>query len=309
MGAMDSASAAKSIDLLIQVLNGKTYREIAGAVNLSRSAVEKRIKVIDLAIRATVGVAGLNDRGQIALAEMRKMKAAYLNAIDRFRPAIGTIISRDKRSLADQEIDHLVAVTQRRSSSKKRDVALVYIIFATGIKPLEIARLQVSDYLNEDGSVKVNSRLRRGVAVNGKARPLFFASAKLVTAIDAYLAERRQRGFGIKDNEKYRGLDPESRLFLTDDGQEMTVRVKTDGKHKHHMCTLILDIYRKIFQRADLKGVSAMSARRTFAQKLSERRCDLEEIGEALGIKDRKSVKNLIQKSPEPLHRAIRELV
>jgi len=306
---MDSTSAAKSIDLLIQVLHGKTYREIAVQANLSRSAIEKRIKVIDLAIRRTVGVEGLNRDGPVAVSEMRKRKEAYLAAISRYQPAERTISRKVRRPLTDQEIDHLVSITQRRSSSKKRDVALVYMLFATGARPLEIARLQVFDYLNEDGSVKNESQFREAVTVNGKSRPLFFASIKLIAAIDAYLDERVQRGFGIGEKDHYRGLDPKSRLFLTDDGREMAIRVKTDGKCKHHLCGVILEIYRKIFQRAELKGISAMNARRTFANKLNERQCDLEEIGEALGIKDKKSLKNLIQKPSAPLQKVVREMV
>lgn len=306
---MDLTSAAKSIDLLIQVLNGKTYREIASQSNLCRSAVEKRIKVIDLVIRRAVGVEGLNRDGAIAVSEMRKKKEAYLAAISCYQPGESTISRKVRRPLTDQEIDHLISITQRRSSSKKRDVALVYMLFATGARPLEIARLQVFDYLNQDGSVKNDSQFREEVAVNGKSRPLFFASVKLVAAIDAYLTERVQRGFGIGEKDNYRGLDPVSRLFLTDEGREMAIRIKTDGKYKHHLCGVILEIYRKIFQRAELKGISAMNARRTFANKLNERQCDLDDIGQALGIKDKKSLKNLLQKSSEPLQKVVRELV
>ena len=45
------------------------------------------------------------------------------------------------------------------------------MLFSTGARPLEIARLEVRDYLAEDGSVREESLLPAKAAVNGKARP------------------------------------------------------------------------------------------------------------------------------------------
>jgi DNA-binding CsgD family transcriptional regulator len=56
-----------------------------------------------------------------------------------------------------------------------------------------------------------------------------------------------------------------------------------------------LDIYRRIFARAGLKNVSALSARRTIAERLVDRGCDVNQVGAVLGLKERTSVRNLIQ--------------
>ena len=151
--------------------------------------------------------------------------------------------------------------------------------------------------------------MRADAAINGKERPLFFASTKVVAAVDAYLEERVRRGQGAKQWTKYRGLDPDSRLFLTDDGHEMPIKVRAIGNRKHHLCGVILDIYRKAFARAGLKGVSALCARRTVAKRLTERGCDVDQIGAVLGLKERNSVRNLIPNEHESLQAAVRELV
>src|SRR5207249_11824316 len=91
---------------------------------------------------------------------------------------------------------------------------------------LEIARFQVRDHLNEDGAVREESVMRAAVAINGKERPLFFASTKVVAAVDAYLDERVRRGQGATTVTKYRRLDPGSRLFLTADGHDMPIAVR-----------------------------------------------------------------------------------
>ena len=98
----------------------------------------------------------------------------------------------------------------QHSHCKKRDTALLLVLFSTAAKPLEIARLEVSDYLSEDGSVREASVLRADAAINGKERPLFFVSTKVVVAVDAYLEERIRRGQAPKKSTKYRGLDRHS---------------------------------------------------------------------------------------------------
>src|SRR2546425_918345 len=122
----------------------------------------------------------------------------------------------------------------------------------------DVQRIVGVEDVDEDGSVREESVLRAQAAVNGYARPLFFASRKVIAAIDAYLEERVRKGQGTKAANGYRGLDAHSKLFLTHDGHAMPVRVRVVGDRQHHLCGVILDIYRKIFARAGLNGVSAL---------------------------------------------------
>ena len=81
----------------------------------------------------------------------------------------------------------------------------------------------------------------------------------------------------------------------------MPIKVRAIGSRKHHLCGVILDIYRKAFARAGLNGVSALCARRTIAKRLTERGCDVDQIGAVLGLKERNSVRNLIPNEHESL--------
>ena len=92
-------------------------------------------------------------------------------------------------------------------------MALIFVLFCTGAKPIEIARLEVRDYLNRDGSVRESSEMRSEAAVNRRSRPLFFTSSRTRAAVDAYLIERARRklgvaGSGATGDGAYRGLDP-----------------------------------------------------------------------------------------------------
>jgi len=306
---MKAESVAKSIQMLKAVLDGKTYDAVARESRLSRSAVEQRVKALARDVQRIVGVEYVDEDEVPTLIGMRARKDSYLEALAHFQPQRALSARKKRRALTDEDIHHALTMTCRRGNCRKRDVALLLVLFATAAKPLEIARLEVADYLNEDGSVREESVLRAQAAVNGYARPLFFASRKVIAAIDAYLEERVRKGQGTKAGNGFRGLDAHSKLFLTHDGHAMPVRVRVVGDRQHHLCGVILDIYRKIFARAGLNGVSALCARRTVAARLTERGCDLDQVGAVLGIKDRNSVRNLVRKQRKPLNAVVRELV
>lgn len=309
---MRAESMAKSIKMLKGVLEGKTYAAVAHESRLSRSAVEQRVKALARDLQTIVGVESVDEDEVVTVKAMRARKESYLEALEHYHPQCVAGVRKGRRALTDQDIGRVVAAIRQHSNCRKRDTALLLVLFATAAKPLEVARLEVRDYLTEDGSVRETSVMRADTAINGKERPLFFASSKVVAAVDAYLEERIRRGQCTKDGTNYRGLDPNSRLFLTGDGQDMPIKVRAIGNRRQYRCGVILDIYRRIFARAGLKGVSALCARRTVAEKLIERGCDIGQVGTILGLTERSSVRNLIhgeQESLKCLKTVVRELV
>lgn len=309
---MKPESVAKSIEMMKGVLEGDTYEAIAKESGLTRSAVEQRVKALARDLQTIVGVEGVDEDELPTAREMRARRDGYLEALEHYRPQRRLGAGKRARTLTTEEMERAVAMTRQCSSCRNRDVALLLVLFSTAARPLEIARLEVRDYLSEDGSVREESVLRSDAAINGKARPLFFASASVVAAINAYLEERARRGQGTTTCAEYRGLDPQSRLFLTADGDAMPIRVRAIGDGRQCRCGAILDVYRRIFARAGLKGVSTLCVRRTVAARLTERGCNVDQIGSVLGLTDRNSVRNLIQsqhKSVKSLKAVLRELV
>jgi integrase len=309
---MSVESVAKSIQMLKGILDGKTYVAIAHEAGLSRSAVEQRVKALARDLETVVGVERVDEDAALTVEAMRARKDNYLEALEHYHPQRVAVTGKRSRALKDQDIERAVATIRQHSNCRKRDTALLLTLCSTAAKPLEIARLLVSDYLTDDGRVREESVMRADAAINSKERLLFFAGAKVVAAIDAYLEERVRRGQGTENPTKYRGLDPESKLFLTGDGHAMPIKVRSLGNRRHYRCGVILDIYRRIFARAGLKGVSALSARRTIAERLLDRGCDVNQVGAVLGLKERESVRNLIQNEHEvlkPLKAVIRDLL
>src|SRR5262245_35714260 len=226
---------------------------------------------------------------------MRALRHEYLKAIDAFRNT-QAVEKKIQRQTTEQDLARAAALTHRHSNCPTRDTALLYTVFATGAKPIEIARLRVRDYLTAEGVAVEEAILDGQTTFNGKPRSVFFCNPKAVQAIDAYLEERLHLGHGTRKSKQFRGLDPDSNLFLTNDGRGMQIISRVNGK-KRHRHAVILDLYSRIFARAGLRGISALSARRMIAGRLQQRGYRLALIGQVLGIRQRSSVKALLNTS------------
>jgi integrase len=184
----------------------------------------------------------------------------------------------------------------------------VSTLLCTGAKPLEIARLLVRDYLNPDGTVRRRSELREAAAISGHARPMYFTSTRACAAIDAYLEERPRRRVGAGNVERYRGLDPNSALFLTERGGSFEVRPRS-GADPRLTSPILVATYRMIFRRAGWEGMSTQVMRRLVAKRLAEKGADPRQVGEVLGLDSIRSVKRLLRSDPQPLDVLVKDLV
>lgn len=200
----------------------------------------------------------------------------------------------------DARLKHLLKVSAISGESRERNVALLMVIYGTGMMLTEVARLRVSAYLKDDGSLLEKSKIAAEIAYNGKERPLWWSNTKVVNAIDKYLAYRVESGHGITTRKAaYRGLDPESPLFLTGDGKpyRLTTR-KTSTGAISYSCDSMSQLFRKLHSQAGIEGASAMSGRRTFAVRLHRLGSDLRHINELLGHETLTATKRLIDADP-----------
>ncbi|WP_321883652.1 site-specific integrase [Paraburkholderia bannensis] len=149
----------------------------------------------------------------------------------------------------------------------------------------EVARLPVSAYLKGDGSLLEKSKIASEIAYNGKERPLWWSNAKVVNAIDKYLAYRIESGHGLTTRKAaYRGLDPEPPMFLTGNGKPYRLmKRKTATGTVSYSCDSMSQLFRKLHSQVGIEGASAMSGRRTFAERLHRLGFDLRHINELLG--------------------------
>ena len=301
-------TATRSIEMLKAVIEGRTYDAVAAEFGITRTAVERRVKGIATRLSAEVGVEGLNKGGAAFVRRLRHKRDAILMALERFE-AQPSCTTRRARVVSSEEIDQAVHRIRGRSAQPARDVALFYMLFATGARPLEIARMELRDYLNADSSVRRESELRAEAAITGRSRPLFFASSKLDDALSAYLHVRVESHHGIGHPSTFRGLDPDSRLFLTATGEGFQITPYGEPGQHRFLCRPILETYRKLFRYADVAGATALSVRHTVVARLYDRGADEEQVGLVLGISDRSAVRDLFPRARPTMTSLVAELI
>ena len=302
------AGAALSVEMLKAVIEGTTYDAVGVRFGLSRTAVERRIKRVAFLLSRTVGIQGMNDESVAFVRRLRQHRAAVTMALTSFEPPTPQG-PRPPRVLSSEEIARAMRRIKARSNRPWHDQALFCILFATGARPLEIARLEVRDYLQADGNVKRESELRSEVALAEKPRPLYFESAKLDELLAPYLQERLSSRLGLGDPELFRGLDPCSRLFLSPKGEGFRVTPYGCAGQRRFLCSEILDTYRRLFRHSELEDITALSARRTVAARLCERGADEAQVGLLLGISQRAAVRELMQTRKPTIAELVGDLV
>ena len=283
---------------------GATFVAAGKAFGVGRSTAERTVKKLLHEVTRDVDIPGMDGETPMSLQRLRQIKTQVLAAVMSWEPnsKVRTFV------LTPEQLAGGVSRVRSRSENANRDVALVFVLLSTGAKPIEIARLQVSDYLNADGSVRVNSELRASATTTGRSRPLHFTSTRVCEAIDCYLTERRRRGIGTGAAPSFRGLDPQSGLFLTESGRsfEITARSASDNRLT---CRLMIATFRIIFFRAGWPGFTAQAARQNFARGLSGRGADADQVGRLLGLTSNRAVKRLLQGTRPPLEVLTRELL
>lgn len=301
-------SAAQSIEMLKAVIDGDTYDVVSVKYGVTRTAVERRIKSMAIRLCKAVGVDGLSEEGVAFVHRLRQHRGAIMIALADFEPP-KPYGPRHTRVVSTEEIAQAALRIRGRSNRPWHDQALFHLLFATGARPLEIARLEVRDYLKPDGSVNRESEMRAEVAIGGKIRPLYFASSKLDELLSTYLQERVEQKLGLSELGLFRGLDPRSRLFLSPTGEGFKITRYGDAGQCRYLCRAILETYRKLFRYSELKDVTALSVRRTVIARLYERGADEDQVGSLLGINQRSAVREQLPRRKPTISELVSELV
>ncbi len=309
---MRPETIAKGKTMLASVLqDGATYEEAGAPYGLGRSTVERTIKALIYQVAHERGIPEVDEDALSSLPRLRQFREPVLQAVRDYTPGK----AKPKRTnLGPDEIAAGASRVRQRSDNPNRDVALIFVLFCTGAKPIEIARLEVRDYLNPDGSVRGRSEMRPEAAVNGRSRPLFFTSSRACAAVDTYLVERVRRKLGVAVGSgasvagAYRGLDSRSALFLTESGNRFEVTARGPGDPRT-TCRLMIATLRLIFKRAGWTGVTSQSARCVVARRLADKGADGAQVGELLGLSSSRAVRRLLKQEPRTLETLARELV
>jgi len=297
--------------MLRAVLAGDTYDAVASRHGVTRTGVERRIKALAARVTASASIAGLNSDGVSFVRRLRASREAVLSALARLdaNPVPISAAPRQVRILSDDEIASGATRVRMRSQHPQEGLALYYMLLATGARPLEIARLQLFDYLAADGSVRAASELRADAAITGRSRPLHFRSERLNAALEQYLAHRVQLKHGCGVDGQYRGLDPQSRLFLSPTGRGFEIIAYGAEGQRRFRCRAIQETYRAIWRTAGFKNLTTLAVRHTVADRLYARGADEAQVGLLLGISERAAVREMFPRRVPSLDELTEDLV
>lgn len=288
----------KTIDQAAEILTdvlvrGLSFRAAGARHGIGKSTAERQVKVLVRLAASQTPIKGLRGSDLNSLALLRNARDEVLRSVAAFDPA--TPIPAAQLA-GDDELPVVIRSVRSQSENANRDVALLLLIISTGAKPLEIARMRVCDYLDRAGTLREFAVPQTGGETGKGGRRLYFASQRLCDAIDAYLVERLRRGLGTSGGSDFRGLDPDSRLFMTKDGRPFAVKAR--GPHDPRpICPVVVAICRRILTRAGLQGVTTHALRRQLAQRLTARGASRQRVGELLGIASTRSVGRLLRAS------------
>lgn len=199
----------------------------------------------------------------------------------------------------EKDLNRIFKIAAVSGEFTVRNVALLTTIYGTGMMLTEVATLPLKAYLKPDGAVLVDSEVPAEIAYNGNARPVKWMSKRLIETVDAYLAYRVEHRHRVTTRAgAFRGLDPDAPIFLTDEGApyKLTERRTATGTISYS-CDSLNQLYRRLHTQAGIEGANAMSARRTFAIRMSKK-ADLKTVKIALGLKTLRAARNLIDSDP-----------
>ena len=282
---------AETVAILRAVLDGESYEVVGWRYGVGRSAVERRIKVLVEHLIHTVGIAGLSLDCVAFVRRLRMHRDEIEQALEQtLRLGVTVETPVLNRERLQQAADRLGA----SSAHVAHDLALFYLLFTTGMRPLELARLTVRDCVTAAGQICSVSELRAEVSHNGKVRPFYLNSPRLIRALVEYVQERCRRRHGLGENSDYLGLCPDSPLFLNSYGVAYVLRRTELNGRVRHRCRGMQEALRQVFRHAGLPALSSRDARRTVAGLLYDQGADESQVGLLLGIRDNSAVRALL---------------
>lgn len=211
-------------------------------------------------------------------------------------------------SLRPGQFRHLIRVAGVTGRMPQRDQMILWITHTTGIRVTELAQLRIDDVLNPSGSIRAEVYLRASITKGCRPRNIHFTNSKCTAAIDAWLAERRARGWGVSSDSAYRGFLPHSKLVLTHKGRsfEMAVkrRVLDSGIKEYRACDALQQAISRLYRQAGIKQGSSHSGRRTLAARVLAGTGDVEVVQAILGHQELDHSKPYLSVDPETIRRA-----
>jgi site-specific recombinase XerD len=180
--------------------------------------------------------------------------------------------ARHAAALRHGQLKHVIRVASITGRQCARDVMLLWLTHSTGVRVTELACIEIRDVLHASGQMREEVYLRAAITKHSRPRTIYLTHPKTRAAVEAWLAYRRERGWGLSPDPEYRGFRPDKRLVLTHKGRAFELARKTrhltTGPVEYRCCDALQQFMSRLYRQAGIKGGSSHSGRRTLAAKV-----------------------------------------
>lgn len=180
----------------------------------------------------------------------------------------------------------------RRGSLGYRNVAIIWMLFGSGLRVNEVAKLTVSDLVHDSGEIKTTFTIPSAYTKTHKPRAAYIVVKGHRDALERWIEHRRDESVFMASDSTYRGLSPESPMFaVTKKGRYWRTMSFKDKKYRDaegnvrttKVCSSMQTLISEIFRNGGLPAGSSHSGRRSLATWMDEKGVELETIQKILG--------------------------
>lgn len=211
-------------------------------------------------------------------------------------------------SLRPGQLRHVIRVASITGRQPIRDVMLLWLTHSTGVRVTELASIEIRDLLNPSGQMREEVSPLAAITKHSRPRTIYLTHPKSIAAVEAWLAYRHERGWGLSSDPEYRGFRPDERLVLTHKGRAFElarkVRQLQGGPVEYRCCDALQQLMSRLYRQAGIKGGSSHSGRRTLAAKVLANTGRVELVQLLLGHAEADHVWPYLDVRPEVIQQA-----
>ena len=199
-------------------------------------------------------------------------------------------------------------IDRNTEQNAELNAALIAAAALWGLKASELSLVEVGDILTAKGELKRKWILRKEVSFNRYVRELYTEHESLVNYLNRYLEFRVNNRFGTTNIGEYRGLDPASRLFLTDKGKPFNFTrrsAKAEGE-TNLQPTGMNNYFKRLIKNSCISDLSFRDFRSSIAVNMyregSSNTRIKKTIMEYLGIRSYDALMKILNSDPKSIH-------
>lgn len=175
----------------------------------------------------------------------------------------------------------------------RRNAALIMGAVYWGLNAYELSMLSIKDVISESGEFYRIWVLPVHAALNGEARECH-TEDHMLPFFDGYVEWRIQQEWGVSNIPAYRGVSPDSKFFLNDQGEAYKLSPRNTGSDEYQPRSMNEQL-KRLIQRADLHGATPSSFRDSFIRALYENGCGWKDMMAVTGIKQKRTLERKVR--------------